>query len=183
MKRIVVAALLGSTLSLLGARPSASQPAPDPIDDLEVTVAPASADVVLGESLELSVTVANNSQLAGEGLVAHLDVTDPAEGGSVDPEDWTSTLSRPLDGMAPGEATTVVWDVQPISAGRFSLYAVVLRKGSTELAASNVVAIGVEDQRSLNPDGILPVALGVPLVIGGLLVVQIGYRRRQWRTG
>ncbi len=71
--------------------------------------------------------------------------------------------------------------MQPISAGRFSLYIVVLRPAGSELTASNVAIIDVEDRRSLDPDGILPVAMGVPIVVGGLLMGQIGYRRRSWR--
>lgn len=57
----------------------------------------------------------------------------------------------------------------------------VLRPAGSELTASNVAIIDVEDRRSLDPDGILPVAMGVPIVVGGLLIGQIGYRRRSWR--
>jgi uncharacterized repeat protein (TIGR01451 family) len=180
MKRILAAGMFIVALLIVGAHPASSQDSP-PVGDIGVTVSPTEAQAVLGESIGFTVTVTNTGTAEAGDLVAHLDITDPTQEKSVDPEDWTPTLSRPLDPIAAGATATLTWEVQPISAGRFSLYSVVLRPGGSELTASNVVTIDVEDRRSLNPDGILPIALGVPIVVGGLLVGQIGYRRRSWR--
>ncbi len=180
MNRLLAACALTASIMIVGTQPAWGQDSSSPVGDVEVTVSPTEAQAVLGESIELTVTVTNTGTSEASDLVAHIDITDPTQEKSVDPEDWTSTLSRPLDPIATGATATLTWEVQPISAGRFSLYSVVLREGGSELSASNVVTIDVEDRRSLNPDGILPVALGVPIVLGGLLMGQIGYRRRSW---
>lgn len=147
-------------------------------DQARVVVEPSSADVVLGESLDLTVTVTNPGPDATRPMVVHLDVTDPEQATSVDPEDWTSTLSKPVAALEPGATTTVDWTLQPISGGTFSVYAVVLAPGSGSLGASGVTTVVVADQRSLNPDGVLPVALGVPAVVGALWLANLRRSRR-----
>jgi hypothetical protein len=111
-------------------------------------------------------------------LVLHLDILDPDSDRSVDPEDWTTTLTRGIAELSPGGSTEVPWTVQPISAGTFSAYAVVVRPAGAGLSASNVAEVVVEDQRSLNPGNILPLSIGAPLVIGGALLVQLRAGRR-----
>lgn len=146
--------------------------------DLDVVVEPGRSAVVLGEDLDLSVSVTNRGSEPARSLVVHLDITDPARSSSVDPEDWTPTLSHPVSSIGPGESVVLNWRLQPISPGTFAVYVVVLSPGAADLASSNVATVAVDDQRSLNPNGILPVALGAPVLVGGLLLGQISYRRR-----
>lgn len=150
--------------------------------DTGVTVAvdPASDEVVLGDSFEISVAVANTADAPTPPLAIHIDITDPASDGSVDPEDWTSTLTKSLGAVDPGTARTLTWTLQPISAGRYSIYAVALSSGGDDGALSNIATVTVDDQRSLDPGGILPVAIAMPSVIGGLLLFRL--RRRGARS-
>ncbi len=143
-----------------------------------VSIEPATRSVVLGENLGATVTVTNTGPSASAPLVVHLDITDPAQSISVDPEDWTPTLSRSVGALEPGEATMVEWELQPISAGTFMAYAVVLSPDLDTISASEVLEIRVVDQRSLNPGGILPVAIAAPAIVGTLLLVQMRLARR-----
>lgn len=147
-------------------------------DQVAVTVEPAVSDVVLGADLDISIDVTNVGAEPLDDLMVHIDITALADSGSVDPEDWTATLSKPVGVIAPGRTANVAWRIQPISPGTFSLYAVVLSANDDSVAASNVLTVSVADRRSLNPNGILPVALGAPALIGGLLVAQIRTLRR-----
>lgn len=140
--------------------------------ELTVEIAPARKSVVLGESLDLTVTVTNTSDHASADLVVHLDITDPSSSSSVDPEDWTSTLTKPLGIVQAGATATVDWNIQPISPGTFSAYAVAISPASDAVVASNVLTVEVADQRSLDPGGILPVALGMPALVGALLLTR-----------
>lgn len=149
-------------------------------DDVTVVVEPASTQLVLGDSLDLTVEATNAGGAATEPLVIHLDVTDVAAPGSVDPEDWTSTLTEPVGSLAPGASRTLRWTVQPISAGTFSLYAVTLpaRAGApASPATSDVSVIEVTTRQSLNPRGILPVSIAVPGLVGLLLALTLRRRR------
>lgn len=188
MKRVLIVAVVVLFISFEAREPAfpqaaVTQTADTPLADLDVVVEPVRSAVVLGEDLTISVAVANRGSDPARSLVVHLDITDPARSSSVDPEDWTPTLSRPVASIGPGESIVLDWRMQPISPGIFAVYVVVLSQGAANLASSNVATVTVDDQRSLNPNGILPVALGAPVLVGGLLLGQIGYRRRSRGDG
>lgn len=154
----------------------------DIAETVTATIEPTETSVILGDSLDLSVTVTNNGADPTGPLVVHLDITDPGQSSSVDPEDWTSTLTKPVGIIQPGDSVAVDWTVQPISGGTFSTYAVILGRGIDSISASNVLQVDVADRRSLNPNGILPVAIGAPAVVGALLLLQIRQSRRTARA-
>lgn len=148
-------------------------------DDVTVEIEPTSADLRLGESTTLTVTVTNQGAEATGRLAIHIDVTSPTGSGSVDPEDWSPTLTRRIDGLAPGETRQLDWRLQPISGGTFRAYAVALPvAGGSDVFASNGVTLAVEERRSLNPEGVLPVAVGAPAVVGVLLLGRLRRSRR-----
>ena len=149
-----------------------------PTGPISVRIDPPDATVKLGETLPLRVTVANKGADQLPELVIHLDVTDPTKSTSVDPEDWTSTLSKKVAPIAPGGSGVVEWNVQPISDGEFAAYAVALSPDRHSIAASNAASIHVTHQQTLNPHGILAVALGVPALLGALLLLQRSMSRR-----
>ncbi len=149
------------------------------VADIEVEIDPVTAEVLLGESVDLEVRVTNRTEEPTPPLVVHIDITDPSQSSSVDPEDWTATLSKGVGVIEPGMAKTVKWTVQPISGGQFALYAVALTPGGPDVTSSNVLTFDVTEQRSLNPEGILPVAIGGPVLIGGIWLVQARLARRQ----
>lgn len=149
---------------------------------LTVSIEPATASVVLGDQLDLRVTVTNGAAQPTGPLVVHLDITDPRASASVDPEDWTATLSKSAGIVATNASATVDWTIQPIAGGSFAVYAVALSPGDDTLASSNVLNVTVADHRSLNPGGILPVAIGVPVLVGSLLVIQTRRVRRRPRS-
>ena len=139
---------------------------------VDVTVHPTTEQVVLGESFEIDIDITNNGTGATPPLVIHIDITDPTSDSSVDPEDWTSTLSKTTGVIEAGQTHSVTWSLQPISPGTYSIYAVALSPGIDNSTISNIVTIEVADQRSLNPGGILPVALATPTIVGVILVFQ-----------
>ncbi len=177
MKPAAGLALLISLLCVfVGSDPAQAETAS--LDELEVVIAPTDASVVLGDVLVWRVEVTNTGTIASPPAAVHLDITDPDATASVDPEDWTSTLTRPIEALAPRQTITLEWEAQPISVGTFTAYAVVVSNETATLAASGIARVQVSDQRTLNPGGILPVALGAPAIVGGLL----GFRVRRNRS-
>ena len=147
---------------------------------LEVRVEPLELTVDVGERVELTVTVTNRSTEPSAPLAAHLDITDPTGSESVDPEDWTATLTRQVGVLEGGATETITWPMTPISGGSFVAYVLLIpTEGEQVLTASNVVGIVVDERRTLNPQGVLPVAAGAPVLIGLLLVGQRWRARRE----
>jgi len=157
------------TAVLLGPLSAVAQIPPS----LELSIEPTSINTTLGQTETVSVTVTNSANVSVGPLAVHIDITDPSSESSVDPEDWTPTLTQEVRELAAGESDTVVWEIQPISSGSFSVYVVALLPGSAELAVSKAVVVNVESSRVLNPQGILPVAVASPLLIGALLIVNL----------
>lgn len=181
MKHRLPAVMLTLIILLLISLPTPASAA-QLTDTVVVTIDPPTSSVVLGENLDLQVSVTNTSENTTPPLVVHIDITKPDQATSVDPEDWTPTLSQTIGELAPGETIVVNWTIQPISAGTFATYAVALSPGVDNIAASNVLEVRVADQRSLNPGGILPVAIAAPALIGALLMLQMRLARRNRRT-
>lgn len=146
--------------------------------DVEITVTPGRVDTTLGQSFDIEVTASNTGDAPSSPLVTHIDITDPTETTSVDPEDWTSELSQEIGVIPPGGMRSVAWSLQPISPGTFSLYAVAISAGSAEVSASAATVIEVAAARTLNPEGVLPVVLTGPVVVGTLLALVIRRSRR-----
>lgn len=176
IRAALVAVALASSIA-----PGSTPSSPPPSDGVIVEIEPTNRSVVLGDDLDLTVTVTNGAGRPSADLVAHLDITDPRRSTSVDPEDWTSTLSQPIGVLEPGQVGTVRWNIQPISPGTFSVYAVAISSESRAVAASSVLTVEVADQRSLNPGGILPVAIGMPALVGALLVARALAAKRATR--
>jgi uncharacterized membrane protein len=177
MRRLLV--VLAAALPVLGwvSIPyAAAEPAANAVT---VELRPAKSSVRLGESLDLRIIVTNHGTSSTSPLVVHLDITDPTRSTSVDPEDWTSTLSKRVEPLAAGHGTTVRWTVLPISSGTFAAYAVALAPGADKLATSNVLQVVVTGKRALNPGGILLVAIGMPCLVGALLTLQVARTRRR----
>lgn len=150
----------------LSAAPALGQTA----EEVRVEVSPEIIETTLGESFDIEVTVTNLSDQPSAPLVAHIDITDPAQETSVDPEDWTETLSQSVGVISGGATESVTWTLQPISPGSFHLYAVALSSDSAEVQVSPATIIDVEFVQTLNPEGVLPIVLAGPIVVGGLLV-------------
>ena len=147
--------------------------------DLTVVVSPAAASFDLGSDIELTVAVTNNSDNEMIDLAVHLDITDPTKDGSVDPEDWVPTLTLPIRSLAPAETRVLQWRLKPIAGGQFSVYAVVLQAGSSELYASEAAVYSIAERRALNPQGILQAAIGMPVLIGSILLGRMRAHRRK----
>lgn len=141
---------------------------------IEVQVQESRIDSTVGSYLSIRSTVTNTGAEPTGKLIAHLNVASLNDV-YVDLEDWTAQPTQPLDPLAPGESTSVSWDIQAVNAGVFNVYAVVLPNGSNTLAVSPPIHVEVAGRRTLSAGGALPVAVVIPLLLGGAV---IAVRRR-----
>jgi hypothetical protein len=158
----------------LVAGPAAAAPGP-----LRVSVDRGQVSTRLGHSFVFRSTIANHGEAAAVGRIAHLNVLSLRPGVYVDPEDWSSHRTRYLAPIPPHGSTTVTWRVKAVNAGSIGVYvAVVPATGSPVRPATGpLLHVSIAERRTLNSGGIAPLALGVPLVLVGLLVI-VRVRRR-----
>jgi len=165
-------ALFVSLLCLLVAAPvsAARSPVAVSLSRTEVTTS-------IGESFGFDSEIRNTGTGPLSGLVAHLNVAGLSSGIYVDPEDWSEERTKFLSPLAPGESTSVAWNVKAVTGGRAAIYVVVL-PGRSEPAVSPAMDVRIAETKDLNSGGVLPLALGVPALLG---FATIAVRRRRSR--
>jgi uncharacterized repeat protein (TIGR01451 family) len=166
--RTVLVGLLASAVLATAAPARAS----DGQESLVVTVSRPQIAVALGDRLTFQSTVTNSGSTTASGLVAHLNVLSLHPGVYVDPEDWASARTRYLDPLPPGGSKTISWNMQAVSSGSFGVYVAVLpeRVQASPPTTSPTVELTVRSRETLNSSGILPLALGMPALLGALLL-------------
>jgi uncharacterized membrane protein len=164
-------ALLLGLLCLLLAAPVSAARSP-----VQVALSRTEVSTRIGESFGFDSEIRNTGTRPLSGLVAHLNVAGLSSGIYVDPEDWSEDRTKFLSPLAPGESTSVGWNVKAVTGGRAAIYVVVL-PGDAEPAVSPEMTVDIADTKDLNSGGVLPLALGVPAFLGAMALL-VRRRRR-----
>jgi hypothetical protein len=167
-----VVALLA--VPLLAAQVQAARPSPL----LSVTVDRTEIATQLGGKFAFASTITNDGPATVSGLIAHLNVLSLRDGVYVDPEDWSSQRTHYLDPLPAGGSTTIAWHVHAVNDGVLGLYVAVLPERGVGLPppTSPLIRLTVAGKKTLNSGGILPLALGIPALVG-LLTLGVRLRR------
>ena len=172
-RRVAVAILSVSTALVLAG------PALGSSNGISVTLDRTAISTSLGTKFSVRSIVSNNGRGTARDLVAHLNVLSLRAGVYVDPEDWSSHRTRYLPPIPAGRTHTVDWRLQAVNSGSIGVYVAVLtRNGEPNSPTTGpVLHVTIADCKTLNSGGIVPLALGIPGLLGALaLLVRI--RRR-----
>jgi hypothetical protein len=172
----VAAALVFAALLAGGARAStAGVP-------IKVTVDRAVVSTKLGKKIVFRATIANRSATVASGLIAHLNVLSLRNGTYVDPEDWSSHRTQYLQPIRARGSISTTWRVEAVNDGSFGVYVAVLPASGVARppATSPTIHLLVAQKKTLNSGGIVPLALGIPGLLG-VLAVSVRIRRRHAR--
>lgn len=155
-------------------------PAASAGDQLRVSVDRAAIATKLGHAFVFRSTIANEGSTPRAGLIAHLNVLSLTRGVYVDPEDWSSNRTRYLGPIPAGGSTTLTWKLNAVNAGSIGAYVAVLPGSGAAVPPTTgpTVRVSIAERRTLNSGGILPLALGMPALLG-LLIVGLRLRARQ----
>jgi hypothetical protein len=145
-----------------------------------VTVDRSQISAGLGETFSFRTAIANRASTATEPLIAHLNILSLRPGLYVDPEDWSSERTQYVGRIPAGGSRTIAWKVKAVNGGSLAAYVAVLPEArpTRPPTTSPTIQIAVAERRPLNSGGILPLAVGVPALIG-LLAGAIGLARRR----
>jgi hypothetical protein len=151
------------------------------VERVSVAVNQPRISTMLGTKFSFRSKVSNTSARPVSGLIAHLNVLSLRRGTYVDPEDWSSNRTRYLETIPPGGSVEVTWPMQAVNDGEFAIYVAVVdaNGASRPPTTSPTIHLAVAQRRSLNAGGVLPLAFGVPAVVGLLAFSVRTYRRRE----
>ena len=132
----------------------------------------------LGHKFVFHTTIRNEGATPASGLIAHLNVVDLSGHTYVDPEDWSSQRTRYLPSIPAGGSTALAWRMNAVNSGTIGVYVAVLPRSGAPVPPTTgpTVRVQIKDRKTLNSGGILPLALGLPALLG-LLAVGVRVRR------
>ena len=132
----------------------------------------------LGHKFVFHSTIRNDSTAPAGGLVAHLNVVDLSGHTYVDPEDWSSHRTRYLAPIPAGGSTTLPWPMNAVNSGTIGVYVAVLPRSGAPVPPTTgpTLRVRIQDRKTLNSGGILPLALGLPALLG-LMALGVRFRR------
>lgn len=161
--------------------PAVAPPAPMPQARLSVALAPApdnQASPQMGDHLAFSTVIRNDGSVPMDGVIAWIGLvqTDRGKEQPVDLEDWSAHKAVTAAGLAPGQAIQTDWPMRLIQSGHYRVVVSAASRSGTKLAASPFVDFTVRTKPVVESGRVLPVALGMPLLLGGLLTLR---RRRR----
>jgi hypothetical protein len=171
MRRLAL--LLPAAALMIAVAPAASAA------DVSITVDRSEMATKLGHELTFHSTIRNDGSSTIHGLIAHLNVLSYDPSVYVDPEDWSSRRTRYLPAIAPGGSRTITWRMQAVNDGSFAVYvAAVPRLGAPRAPATGpAIRLLVAKRTTLSAQGIVPLALGIPALLGALSL-GVRFRRR-----
>jgi hypothetical protein len=169
MTLVVVVALLAIGIPTADAAPA-----------LSVRVDRAEIATRLGHRFTFRSTIENESSSPVSGVIAHLNVFSYDPSTYVDPEDWSSHRTIYLATLAPHAKRTIGWRMQAVNDGAFAVYvAAVPREGAPGAPVTGpAIHVDVAKRTTLNAQGVVPLALGIPVALG-LLSFGLHLRRRR----
>ncbi len=167
--------LLGATLLVAAASCAVTASAASPLV-LGITSAQ-TLNGVAGDYVTVAARIENTSGQAVSDVTTYLSLVDTADKLPVDLEDWSAEKGLYVGVIEPGQILPLDWKIHFVKSGRFALTVVALVAGQETPVASPLVYFYIDPRNSLDPGHVLPVALGVPVALGFLLLL-LNTRRR-----
>jgi hypothetical protein len=147
---------------------------------LSITLEPATknpASPEMGDRLSFHTVIRNDGTQPVDGLIAWISLvqTDKGKEQPVDLEDWSAHKVVTASSLAPGQTLETNWPMRLIQAGTYRVVVSAVSRDGAGLTASPFADFTVRQKPVVESRRVLPVALGLPLLIG----VGILWRRRR----
>jgi hypothetical protein len=183
--------LLAATLASSNATPALAHGAEQAVTptSLQFTIDVGAKSVKQSDHVLFKTTVTNTGTQPAPPVILAMNVINlNAQGEVVDPEDWSPERTQYQEDLAPGESATHSWRVNAILPGDYMIYMVALpTPGSpdttSQAVASSGIHLTVALYTKLDPGGVLPYSLGIPIFAALVFFFAGRIRRRQIDVG
>jgi len=190
MSRMVGFSVIACLVFSFGAIPAMALPQAQASEgNIQISINIDQKSVKTGDSIPFDTIVTNTGTAQSPSMILAMNIINLSkEGDVVDPEDWSPRRTEYLDALASNQSTTISWTVNAVLDGNFMVYVVAIpqpesAETSSQVAASPGLHLTVARFASLNPSGVLPYAIGVPLLLVLAIFVLFRLRRRQIDVG
>lgn len=146
-------------------------------------------DVRAGTPIEYHTVVTNSGTEASAPMIVAMNIVNLSKSGDVvDPEDWSPQRTQYVDAIPAGQSTTLDWRINAILDGNYMVYMVAIPSPTGPTATSHPIAspgihLMVSKYTRLNPGGVLPYAIGGPVLLGLLIFIVFKRRHREIDDG
>jgi hypothetical protein len=148
-------------------------------DSITVSIKPKHIDGKMGDVIEFESNVTNNGASPLKGLVAYISLIRVTEGQEIpmDLEDWSAQKADKIDLLNPNDSASSKWSMRLIDSGDYVVYITVVDKNQKTPIVSEVAELKIAKRQQLNPNNVLPIAFGMPVLII-LIFLSAGIYRR-----
>jgi hypothetical protein len=148
-------------------------------ESITVSINPKHIDGKMGDIVEFESNVANNGVSPIKGLVAYISLIRVTEGQEtpMDLEDWSALKAGKIDLLNPNDSVSSKWSMRLIDSGDYVVYITVVDKNQKTPIVSEVAELKIARRQQLNPNNVLPIAFGMPVLII-LVFLSAGIYRR-----
>ena len=184
---VAAATLIACVLGAFDAAPARAQEAGTP--PLKVSINMSDTTVRAGGTILFQTVVTNDHAEQSRPVIMAMNIINlNAQGEVVDPEDWSPQRTQYVQPLAAGQSAPLDWRVNAILDGDFMVYMVAIPAPESVETTSQPVSSGgihltVTPYTKLNPGGVLPFAIGGPLVLAVVIFFVYRHRRRQIDAG
>lgn len=150
---------------------------------LDIALAPDAANPAvprMGDRLTFHAAIRNPAGAAeAGGVVAWLTIlrVDTGHEQAIDLEDWSADKALTIPAVLPGGETRSDWTLRLISPGTYRVLVSAATRDAPVPAMGASATFTVAPKPVVESARVLPVALGVPLALGGLLALRLGRGR------
>lgn len=147
---------------------------------VELTPAPTNpTSPQMGDHLSFKTVIRNTGATPAEGVIAWVSLVQVDKGKEqpVDLEDWSAHKAVTEHVLAPGAAMMTEWPMRLIQSGHYRVVVSAVTRDGAELTPSSFADFAVRSKAVVESSRVIPIAAGVPLLVGAFLLLSLRRRR------
>jgi len=134
---------------------------------------------MMGDKMRFHSTITNTGTAPIKGLVGWISLVevDPGHEQPMDLEDWSAHKAITGTRLEPGAELKTVWPMRLIQHGDYRVVISATDRNQRRVYTSSTLQFHVTRKPVVKSSRILPVALGIPFLIGGLIGLRIRHQK------
>jgi hypothetical protein len=149
-------------------------------DRITASIDPPIIQANMGDKITYVGTITNNSDKPVNNIIAYVSLANVSQGreSPMDLEDWSANKAIKVDTIPPHGTYKGQWPMRLIDSGSYVAYITVVDKNDNSPISSTLSRLEIKRVLRLNPNNVLPVAIGEPITLG-MVFLFVAFRRRK----